>query len=280
MSCIFKNLLIATVLALIHSLSAFTTSYAHDSLQTSTNINDGRVQLTFGLFLPSINSSAQISRKSGAIGTTINLESAFNLPRSETLFRFNGIYRFNNFHSVEGYFYDLNRSGQNTPQDSIVFGKLVIPLKAYFTSHFRATLFGGKYRYSIQNSKSTEFSFSVGISFLYVDFGADVESSNQLEKEEKYNDLLFLPVFGFSNRVNISEDLIFRGNLDAFALDMKRYNGILVDFSFLLEYQFLKMFSLGLSYNAFVLDVKIDSKEKVEINYNLKGFMFFAKAYF
>ena len=276
----YIKLFILLVVILNYTLFAFNPASGQDSSQTSTTINDSKVQLTFGLFLPNINSSAQINRKTGGIGTIVNLEAAFNLPESQQLFRANGIYRFNNNHSVEGYYYALNRSGQNVSKDSIVFGDLVIGINSSFTSFFKATLFGGKYRYSVENDKNIEAGFSAGISFLYIDIGAEAILFNQPAGKEEYNDLLFLPVFGFYNRVNIYEDLIFRSNVDAFALNIERYNGILVDLSILLEYRFLQRFSLGLSYNAYALDVKFDTKQNGEIKYNHRGFMFFGKVYF
>ncbi|MCG6915809.1 hypothetical protein LJE86_18040 [bacterium BMS3Abin03] len=251
-----------------------------DSSKTDSEIYNKKFQVAFGLFLPSINSSVQINRKAGGIGTVVNLETAFHLPETQQLFRGNVIYRFNNNHSVEGYYYALNRSGQNISKDSIVFGELVIDINSSFTSFFKATLFGGKYRYSVHNDKNIEAGFSAGISFLYLDVGAEVLLLNQSVGKEEYNDLLFLPVFGFYNRVHIYDDLIFQSNVDAFALNIKRYNGVLADLSFSLEYRFLQQFSLGTSYNAYSLDVKFDTKEKGEIKYNHKGLMFFGKVYF
>jgi hypothetical protein len=280
MSSIYLKLFTILFVTVTHTLFAFNPFPPQDSSQTNSVIYDGKAQLTFGLFLPSINSSAQINTPSGGIGTIVNLEAAFKLPESQQLFRGNVIYRFNNNHSVVGYYYALNRAGQNVSADSIVFGDLVININSSFTSFFKATLFGGKYRYSVHNDKNIEAGFSLGISFLAIDIGAEVVLFNQPIGKEEYTDLLFLPVFGFYNRVNIYENLIFRSNIDAFALDIKRYNGILLDLSVSLEYKFLQRFSLGLSYNAYALDVKFDTKQKGEIKYNHRGFMFFGKVYF
>ena len=280
MNSTYRKLFTILFVTVTHTLFAFNSSPPEDSSQTNTTINDGKVQLTLGLFLPNINSSVQINTPSGGIGTNVNLEAAFKLPESQQLFRGNGIYRFNNNNSVEAYYYALNRSGKNVSADSIVFGDLVIDINSSFTSFFKATLFGGKYRYSVENDKNIEAGFSAGISFLYIDIGAEAVLLNQPVGKEEYNDLLFLPVFGFYNRVNIYENLIFRSNVDAFALNIERYNGILLDFSALLEYRFLQRFSVGLSYNAYALDVKFDTKQKGEIKYNHRGFMFFGKVYF
>ena len=274
-----KNKTLIVLFIIINNFLLFALT-PQDSSKTDSEIYNKKFQVSFGLFLPSINSSVQINRKSGGIGTVVNLETAFHLPETQQLFRANAIYRFNNNHSVEGYYYALNRSGQNISKDSIVFGELVIDINSSFTSFFKATLFGGKYRYSVHNDKNIEAGFSAGISFLYLDVGAEVLLLNQSVGKEEYNDLLFLPVFGFYNRVHIYDDLIFQSNVDAFALNIKRYNGVLADLSFSLEYRFLQQFSLGTSYNAYSLDVKFDTKEKGEIKYNHKGLMFFGKVYF
>jgi hypothetical protein len=275
---IYKSIPIV-VLLLSHLTFGFIPQ-SQDSTQTDQKIYDGRVQLTFGLFLPSINSTAQINTQTGNLGTIINLETVFKLPETQQLFRFNGVYRFNNKHSAEAYYYALNRSGSSVTADSLVFGDLIINVNSSVSSYFNATLFGGKYRYSIHNGEDVEAGLSVGLSFLDLSVGAEAVLFNQPLGEESYNDLLFLPVFGFYNRINIVDNLIFRSNVDAFALNIKKYDGILFDFGVSLEYLFLQRFSIGLSYNVFSLDIKFDSKENGRITYGHKGFMFFGKIYF
>lgn len=273
-----NNIIILFLLFLAHPLIGFNI-YPQDSSQTSSNVYDSKVQLTFGLFLPSINSTAQINAETGRIGTIINLETAFSLPETQNLFRMNGVFRFDNKHSVEGYYYALNRSGSNVSKDSLVFGDIILRVNSSFSAFFNATLFGGKYRYSIYNGESVETGFSVGLSFLDIGVGAEVTFQNQSASDE-YNDLLFLPVLGFYSRVNIIENLIFRSNVDMFALNIKRYDGVLFDFGVSLEYMFLQRFSLGTSYNVFSLNINFNTSQTGKILYSHKGFMFFGKLYF
>lgn len=250
-----------------------------DSSQTENKTYDSKVQLTFGLFLPSINSTAQVNSDAGRIGTIINLETAFSLPETQNLFRINGLYRFNNNHSVEAYYYALNRSGSSVSRDSIVFGDIVFRVNSSFDAFFNATLFGGKYRYSIFNGESVEAGFSAGLSFLDIGVGAEVTFQNSTASDE-YNDLLFLPVLGFFNRVNVIDEIIFRSNVDMFALDIGKYDGVLFDFGVSVEYLPYQLFSLGISYNVFSLNVNFETSQTGKILYSHKGFMFFGKLYF
>jgi hypothetical protein len=250
-----------------------------DSSQTKNEIFDCRIQLAFGLFLPSINSTAQLNAETGRIGTIINLETAFSLPETQNLFRMNGVFRFDNRHSVEAYYYALNRSGSNVSKDSLVFGDIIFRINSSFNAFFNATLFGGKYRYSIFSGETVEAGFSAGLSFLDIGVGAEVTFQNNVASDE-YNDLLFLPVLGFYNRVNIIEDLIFRSNVDMFALDIGKYDGVLFDFGVSLEYLPYQLFSLGISYNVFSLNINFETGQTGKILYSHKGFMFFGKVYF
>ncbi|MCK5033792.1 MAG: hypothetical protein KAS18_09165, partial [Calditrichia bacterium] len=199
MNKVYKIVVIIFLSLIFNSVFGFA-SQPQDSSQTSEPLYDGRVQLTFGLFLSSINSTAQLNTKTGNFGTIINLETAFRLPDARNLFRFNGLFRFNNRHSVEGYYYALNRSGSNVTKDSLVFGDIVININSSVDAFFNATLYGGKYRYSIYNNESVEAGFSAGLSFLDVSVGLAVQLLNQ-EKADEYDDLLFLPVIGFYNRI-------------------------------------------------------------------------------
>lgn len=252
---------------------------SQDSTKTDKIIFDSKVQLAFGLFLPSINSTAQVNAETGRIGTIINLETAFSLPESQNLFRMNGLFRFDNKHSIEGYYYALNRSGSNVSKDSLVFGDIIFRVNSSFNAFFNATLYGGKYRYSIFNGESVEAGFSAGLSFLDLGVGAEVTFQNQSASDE-YKDLLFLPVLGFYNRVNIVDEIIFRSNVDMFALDIGKYDGVLFDFGVSMEYLFYKLFSAGLSYNVFSLNLNFNTNQTGKILYSHKGFMFFGKLYF
>ena len=252
--------------------------YPQNSADSNSKIYASRVQLSFGLFMPSIQSNAQINSNTGRIGTIINLETAFNLPETQNLFRFNGLYRFNNNHSVESYYYALNRSGSSISKDSIAFGNIVLNVNSSFDAFLNSTIFGAKYRYSITNAESIEAGFSIGLSFLDVAVGAEVSLQNKSDSEE-YSELLFLPVLGFYNRINILENLIFRSNVDMFALNLKKYDGVLFDFGVSIEYKFLNLISAGLSYNVFSLNINYDTKRTGSINYAYKGFMLFTTVY-
>ena len=248
--------------------------------KTEEKIYDSRIHLTFGWFLPTIKSSGQLNTPSGGIGATINLESAFKLPKTRSLFRLQGLYRFNNTSSVDLYYYELNRSGSSRSLDSLVFGKLVIRVGADLESLFNVSLFGGRYHYSIVNNKTFESGFSAGISFLAVNMGANASlkgTSGQViyYGEESYKDLLFLPVFGFFNRVNFWEDFTLRNHIDLFALDIDRYAGTLFDFAISLEYSIQKYFSVGAAYDAFALDVDFNTGKTGRIQYGHRGFIFF-----
>jgi hypothetical protein len=248
--------------------------------QTEEKIYDSRIQFTFGWFLPTIKSSGQINSSRGGIGATINLETAFKLPKSRSLFRLQGLYRFNNASSVDVYFYELNRSGSSKSLDSLVFGKLVIRVGADLESYFNMSLFGGRYHYSIVNNKDFESGFTAGISFLSVNLGANASlkgTSGQViyYGEESYKDLLFLPVFGFFNRVNFWEDFTLRNHIDLFALDIGRYAGVLFDFAISLEYSIQKYISVGAAYDAFAVDVDFNTGETGRIQYRHRGFIFF-----
>lgn len=249
------------------------------SSQTEEIIHDGRIRLTFGWFLPTIKTSGQLNTPTGGIGATINLESAFKLPKSRQLFRAEGSYRFNNVSSVDLYYYALNRSGTSVSRDSLVFGDLVIRVGADLEAYFNMSLFGGRYYYSIVNNENFESGFSAGISFLDLNMGASARILNKTA-EESYKDLLFLPVFGFFNRVRIWDDFTFRNHINLFALDIGRYAGTLFDFAISFEYLIQKHFTIGVAYDAFALDVDFNTGKTGRIQYGHRGFVFFVAVMF
>jgi len=251
----------------------------HDSSSTDHTIYDSRIQLLFGWFFPTIHSSIQLDTKGGEVGATVNLEEAFKLPTTRQLFRFAGLYRFNNSSSVDVYYYVLDRSGSTQSTDSLNFGDITINVGASLVSYFNLTLFGSRYHYSILNEKNIEAGVSAGISFLDVDVGTTATINDQ-SAGDSYDDLLFLPVFGFFNRVNFWGDFTFRDHVDLFALNIQRYGGILIDLGFSLEYLLVNHFSLGVSYDVFTLNVNFDAKQNGNIQYQQRGFILFTRISF
>lgn len=243
--------------------------------KSEDEVLDDRIKLAFGWFFPIIQSSIQLNTERGGVGATVNLEKAFKLPSTRQLFRFSGLYRFNNSSSVDVYYYVLDRSGSSRSADSLIFGDITIRVGASLVSYFNLTLFGSRYHYSILNEKNIEAGVSAGISFLDVDVGT-AATINEDSAEESYADLLFLPVFGFFNRVNFWGDFTFRDHVDLFALDIKRYNGILIDLGFSLEYRPVNHFSIGASYDVFILNVDYDTKRSGNIQYLQRGFILYA----
>jgi hypothetical protein len=274
-----KILLVITTLVYLNAFGQSDSIPSGDVSQSEERIHDSRIHLTFGWFLPTIKSSGQINTPTGGIGATINLETAFKLPNNRSLLRLQGLYRFNNASSVDVYFYELNRSGSSKSLDSLVFGELIIRVGAELESYFNMSLFGGRYHYSIVNNDDFESGFSAGISFLDLNMGVSARILNS-NAEESYKDLLFLPVFGFFNRVNFWNDFTLRNHIDLFALDIGRYAGILFDFAISLEYSIQKNISIGSAYDAFTLDVDFNTGKTGRIQYGHRGFIFFATVMF
>jgi len=273
---------IIPVLIFIFALSVSgqnTIPSTHDSSSTDHTIYDSRIQLLFGWFFPTIHSSIQLDTKGGEVGATVNLEEAFKLPTTRQLFRFAGLYRFNNSSSVDVYYYVLDRSGSTQSTDSLNFGDITINVGASLVSYFNLTLFGSRYHYSILNEKNIEAGVSAGISFLDVDVGTTATINDQ-SAGDSYDDLLFLPVFGFFNRVKFWGDFTFRDHVDLFALNIQRYGGILIDLGFSLEYLLVNHFSLGVSYDVFTLNVNFDAKQNGNIQYQQRGFILFTRISF
>jgi hypothetical protein len=270
-----KKIVLITILSVLRLFAqtdaADSTAYSQDK----DTIYDSRIHLTLGWFIPYITTSAQLNSSTGRTGATINLESTFNLPTTKQLFRFEGLYRFNNTSSVDFYYYLLNRSGSNIATDSLNFGNIVIPVDASLESHFNMSLFGSRYYYSFVNNQNFEAGLSAGLSFLNIDMGALVTLNNKTA-EETYKDLLFLPVIGFYNRFKLGERFTFRDRVNLFALDIDRYNGILIDLSFSLEYLIFKNLAAGAAFSVFTLDVTFDAKKSGRIQYGQRGISLFA----
>jgi hypothetical protein len=116
--------------------------------------------------------------------------------------------------------------------------------------------------------KSDAQEFGLGAGFHWIDIDAFIEGTviivgggGTTARREVVDTEGPLPNIGVWYKYSITPRWAVRGRLDWLNVDVGRYDGSLTNFSIGLNYQVVEHVGIGLNYNNFELDVKIDKTD-------------------
>jgi len=241
-----------------------------DDEKRSSIIN--RVGFWLGWFGSAFQSEVQLNSQRLDLGTYIRFERTFDLPDQDATFRAEGYYRFNLHHRVQFGYYDYKRSGRKELDREIHFGDLVIPAGASSDATMNTRLIKGLYRYALFNNGKFESGLSVGLSLFKIEIDLVTQILNQTSRESE-SLTLPLPVFGFYNSHFLWNRFFLNYHADFFAVKIDIYDGVLIDFTFGLEYYPLNHVGIGLMFNSFQVNVSGNDPGKFDgkVVYLLRG---------
>jgi hypothetical protein len=128
--------------------------------------------------------------------------------------------------------------------------------------------------------------FRLGAGFHWLDMGSFIEGTaiinggNTQVRREAVHIHGPLPNLGAWYKYSITPRLAFRTRLDWLSANVGRYDGKMINFSLGLNYQVVEHFRVGLNYNDFELDVKVDQTDwrgRVDMTY--EGLYAYISAY-
>ena len=128
--------------------------------------------------------------------------------------------------------------------------------------------------------------FGLGAGFHWLDMGSFIEGTaiindgTTIFRREAVHIHGPLPNVGAWYKYSISPRLALRTRLDWLSANVGRYDGEMINFSLGLNYQVVEHFGVGLNYNDFELDVKVDKTDwrgRVDMSY--EGLYVYISAY-
>ena len=230
-----------------------------------------------GGYFPSIKSDMKVD-----VGDDrIDLENFLGLSEDETVWRLDGYWRFAKKHRLGFGYYGLRRDATHGFSDDIDIGGQEWPIGAYVSTELDMDFFTLAYAYSFYQNEKWEIAGTLGAYWVKVqttialaaalDNGVDppLAASDRFESETVEAPL---PLIGLSFDYYITPKWMatFKGGY--FQLSLDQFSGRILNLGAKLEYQFTKMFGLGLGYDSFRLNVEAeDTGDTAEIEYKYHG---------
>jgi len=235
---------------------------------------DDRFSVSLGAFIADRDTRTRLDGDIPDSGTEVDLEGTLGFDKSDTVFRIDGYYRFNQKHRIDFSAFDLSRTASKQIDEEFIWDGEVYPVNVLVNAALDLKIYKLAYTWSFMHRENWYLGASVG---LYV---ADIGTSISADSGGQFSSrgtTAPLPVLGLKGQYEFSEKWSFRGSAEFFAFDYGDYSGNLYDLYAGVDYKFSTHVAVGLGINSVRLDVGV---EKTNFNGNLDweyngGLLFF-----
>ncbi len=233
--------------------------------------------ISLGIFLTDRASKTRLNGSvgDGDDGTNVDLEGDLGLDRNDTVFRIDGVYRFNERHRIDISAFDLSRSKTRVIDEEIEWDDTIYPVNVSIKSEFDLEIYKLAYTWSFMRRDKGYLGLTAG--FYIASFGAKISAAD-IGSAGSDSLTAPLPVVGLRGEYDISERFTFRASGELFALEYEGYDGTLVDLYAGIDYQLSEHSAIGLGLNSVTLDVGVTkSRFKGNIDWRYNGGLLFLK---
>ncbi len=172
--------------------------------------------ISLGVFFTDRANKTQLNGTLGDSGTVVDLEADLGLDRSDTVFRIDGYYRFNERHRIDISVFDLGRTKTKVIDEEIEWGDTLYPINTSIASEFDLAIYKLAYTWSFMRRDKGYLGLTAG---LYIaSFGTEL-SAEDIGSVESDTLTAPLPVVGLRGQYDISEKFSFLASGEIFALE-------------------------------------------------------------
>jgi len=219
-----------------------------------------------GYFISKYDSEIGVSDKDAGVGVVINPRTALGMKNEQSVFRLDGLFRFNDHHSLMYSWYSVKSTGTRTIDTEIPWDP-PIPVGANIESSLETDLFKVGYLWSFYNEDQVELGVGLGLHITQLRVELNAESTGTPYTTENVDTTVPLPVIMFKLGYKITPKLKMSYISQIFAIELEGITGSYSDQTLGVEYQFWKHVGLGVGLNGSNLSIEQEEGNR-RINYN------------
>ena len=237
-----------------------------------------------GYAVNSANTVMRLDSANGPVGAYIDFHDTLGGETRTTVFRADGLYRFNEHHAVGFAWYNVKFTGTRVLDKQIDWGGITYPISAQVDSKLKFDVYKLNYQYSVFHDEKAELGASFGFHIMRLSAGISGTSSTGTGQAANEKVTAPLPVWGLFADYNFTPRLSAYYNYQFFFINVDdKFKGGLQDFIFGLEYRLFRNIALGAAYNRFALAAEMKKNAdapSLKLNTNWNGGMLYGAVYF
>jgi len=213
---------------------------------------DDRFSVSLGAFVTDRDTDTRLDSNTLGPGTEIDFEEDLGLDSSDSVFRLDGHFRFNEKHRVNFAVFDLSRDSSKAIQRDIQYGDEIFVIDTAVNTNIDLTIYKLAYTYSFMQRDNGYLGATLGAYVADTKLGLSEQNLGQAEVRELTAPL---PVIGFRGEYEFTDRLTLNASGEFFAIEFDDVDGSLVDLYLGLDFQIIEHVAIGLAYNNVNIDV-------------------------
>lgn len=239
-----------------------------------------------GGYLTDFSTDASVGTES-RIGTTIQAEDELGVDPDQSIFRLEGLFRFNERHSIDFGYWEVTRNGSQSLDREIEFEDITFDFGASIESEADVSYFRLGWRYSMVRSDRGEAGFSAGVSAFAFDFALEGQGfvssgigniSGNYRTEKSF--VAPAPTIGLFITYAIHPRVFFRARGDFLDVDLGDFEASLTETMLGFDWFFVEHVGIGVGVLGTRIEYKDRSGDPLSIDYSQSGAMAYLAASF
>jgi hypothetical protein len=247
-----KNSFERSRIALLVASAALAFIWIPSAFAQSTDSEKFSVSL--GIFVTSRDTQTRLDGEIPGDGTDVDVENDLGFDASDSVFRIDGYYRFNEKHRLDFSWFDLSRTASKTIQKDIEWDGEIYPIDTVIDAGLDLNIYKLAYTWSFMRREKGYLGASIG--FYVADVGHSI-TAEEIGQSSSRGVTAPLPVVGIRGQYDFAEKWSLRGSAEIFAFDYGDFSGSLHDMYAGLDYQAFQNVAIGVGFNSVRFDLDV-----------------------
>src|ERR1700690_1588043 len=241
---------------------------------------EDRVRLSLGVARYSNQTNIQIDSSTGVPGTPVNAEDQFGLDKADYEAKIQAMVRVGEPNRLPFDYFSLDRSGQATVNEPIIFRDVVLQPGDPLNSDLSIRTFGITYGYSFLHSDRYEVAATIGVSDTDISARARVQTQTR-HVDQTEDQAGPVPTLGLDATYVVSKRFYVDGRAQYLKVRVDDLDGTLGIYELDALYRLRPNISFALGYTMFRANlISAQTKQAGFFNFNSKGPEFFVRIAF
>lgn len=231
-------------------------------------------------------STISFTETNAGVGVSISPRDTLGLDGEQTVFRLDGIYRFNANHAISLTWYRITSTATRTLLEDIEWigndgNSITIPVGTFVSSWLGYDIYKFGYLWSFYHSDKVELTAGAGLHYAQVGVDLNLNTSTTGLDARKADTNVPLPVLTLAMAYTVTPRFNWYAKMEAFAMAFNEWSGTYTDVQAGLEYRIHEHFGVGLGLGTNALRLQEEStRTRFNFDNRITGLYMYVSGHF